>query len=48
MQWLEVVLLKQVNDHEVIIFLLQNIISRFGIPVSLVFYNATYFLLLKL
>lgn len=48
MQWTKAVPLKQVNDQEVISFLQQNIISRFGIPVSLIFDNATYLSLLKL
>jgi len=46
--WIEEVSLKQVNDQEVIIFLQQNIISHFGILVSVVFYNATDFSSLKL
>ena len=36
------------NDQEIISFLQQNIISRFGIPVSLVFEKATYFYSLKI
>jgi len=47
-RWREAVLLKQVNDQEVINFLQHNVISRFGVPNSLVFYNATYFSLLRL
>jgi len=47
-RWTEAVPLKQVNDQEVINFLQQNIISRFGILVSLVFDSATYFSSFKL
>jgi len=43
MRWAEAVPLKQVNDQEVINFLKHNIISRFGIPNSFVFYNEMYF-----
>jgi len=46
--WIEEIILKGVNDEEVINFLKQNIISRFGIPTSLVFDNATYFSSLRL
>lgn len=42
----ESVLLKQLNDQEVIGFLQRHIISKFGIPTSLVFNNATCFSLL--
>lgn len=48
MRWIEVVPLKQLNDQEVISFLQQNIISRFDVLISIVFYNATYFSSLKL
>lgn len=41
--WTKSVTLKQVNDEEVIGFLQQKIISRFGVPISLVFDNAMYF-----
>lgn len=43
MWWAEVVPLKQVNYYEVINFLKENTISRFGVSNSLVFDNATYF-----
>ena len=42
-RWVEEVPLRQVNDREVIDFVNQYIITRFGIPTSLVFDNATYF-----
>ena len=45
---IEEVPLKQVNNQEFISFLQQNIISCFGVPVSLVFDNATYFSSFKL
>jgi len=38
--WTEAIPLKQVNNQEVINFLQKNIISRFSVLVSLVFYNA--------
>lgn len=44
-QWVEVVPLKQVNDQEVTNFLQQNIMSCFGISISLFFYNEMYFFL---
>jgi len=47
-QWIDAVPLRQVNDQEVIKFLKHNIITRFGVPKSLVFDNATYFSLSKL
>ena len=40
--------LRQINKNQVIAFLTENIISRFGIPDYIVFYNAKYFLSLKL
>jgi len=39
---------KWANDQEVVTFLQQNIISKFGIPNSLVFDNATYFSSLRI
>ena len=41
--WIYTILLKNVNDNEVIQFLQRNIITRFGVPSCLVFDNATYF-----
>ena len=40
--------MRYVNDQEVIQFLKENSITRFGIPMSLVFDNETYFSSLKL
>ena len=36
------------NEDVVIDFLQENIRTRFGVPISLVFYNASYFSLIKL
>lgn len=47
-KWTEEIPLKVINDHEVIQFLQQNIITRFGVPNCLVFYNVTYFSSLKI
>jgi hypothetical protein len=47
-RWTKAVPLTKVNDEVVINFLEQHIITRFGVPNSLVFYNATYFSSLKL
>ena len=44
----EALMLKQVNESQVISFLNQYIITRFGVPISLVFDNETYFSSLKL
>jgi hypothetical protein len=41
--WMEVVPLTKVNDEVVINFLEQHIMTRFGVPTTLVFDNATYF-----
>ena len=47
-KWTEVIPLKVINDKEVIQFLQQNIITRFGAPNCLVFDNAKYFPSLKI
>ena len=36
------------NEDAVIDFLQENIMTRFGVPISLVFYNAYYFSSIKL
>ena len=36
------------NENAVIDFLQENIMTRFGVPISLVFYNASYFSSIKL
>ena len=39
---------ESINDNEVIQFLQQNNITMFGVPICLVFDNATYFSSLKI
>jgi hypothetical protein len=45
---MELVPLTKVNDEVVINFLEQHIMTRFGVPTTLLFDNATYFSSLKL
>ena len=47
-RWTKAIPLKNVNDNEVIQFLLRNIISKFGDPNTFVFDNSTYFSPLKI
>ena len=47
-RWTKAIPLKSINDNEVIQFLQRNIITRFGVPSCLFFYNATYFSSLKI
>ena len=47
-RWVEAVPLRKVNEDVVINFLHENIITRSGVPISLVFYNASYFSSVKL
>ena len=47
-RWVEEIPLRQINDQEVIEFFTHSIITRFGVPTSLVFDNATYFSSFKL
>jgi hypothetical protein len=47
-RWMEEIPLTKVNDEVVINFLEQHIMTRFGVPNTLVFDNATYFSSLKL
>jgi hypothetical protein len=42
-RWSEVAPLKVVNTNQVVSFLNSHIITRFGVPECLVFYNASYF-----
>lgn len=42
-RWVEAAPLRVVNTNQVISFLETNIITRFGVPESLVFDNASYF-----
>ena len=45
---MEAIPLKTVNENEVIQFLQRNIVTRFGVPNSLVFYNVAYSSSIKL
>ena len=47
-RWVEAVPLRKINEDEVISFLQDHIMTRFGVPVSLVFDNAKYFSSIKL
>ena len=42
-RWVEVIPLHKVNEDVVMDFLQDHIMTRFGVPISLVFDNATYF-----
>ena len=46
--WVEKISLQKVNKDAVIDFLQENIMTRFGVPISLVFDNVSYFSLIKL
>ena len=45
---MEAIPLRKVNEDAVIDFLQENNMTRFGVPISLVFDNASYFSLIKL
>ena len=47
-RWVEAIPLRKVNEDAVIDFLQESIMTRFGVPISLVFYNASYFSSIKL
>jgi hypothetical protein len=47
-RWTEAIPLKVVNEDQVISFLNSHIVTRFGVPQSLVFDNEKYFSSLKL
>ena len=47
-RWVEAILLRKVNEDAVIGFLQDHIMTRFGVPISLVFDNATYFSFIRL
>ena len=47
-RWVEAIPLRLVNSEQVISFLDSFIITRFGVPESLIFDNATYFSSVKL
>ena len=47
-RWVESIPLRKINENAVIDFLQDHIMTRFGVPVSLVFDNATYFSSIRL
>ena len=47
-KWIEANTLKAINDTEVIQFLQPNIVTKFGVPICLVFENVKYFSSLKI
>ena len=47
-RWFEAIPLCKINEDVVINFLQDHIMTRFGVPISLVFDNATYFSSIKL
>ena len=46
--WVEAISLYKVNEDAVMDFLQDHIMTRFGVPISLVFYNSTYFYSIRL
>ena len=46
--WVEAIPLHKVNEDAVIKFLQENIMTRFGVPISLMFDNAYYFYSVKI
>ena len=46
--WVEAIPLCKVNEDAVMDFLQDHIMTRFGVPISLVFDNATYFSSIRL
>ena len=47
-RWVEAILLHKVNEDAVMDLLQDHIMTRFGVPISLVFDNATYFSSIRL
>ena len=47
-KWVEAIPLCKANEEAVMDFLQDHIMTRFGVPISLVFYNATYFSCIRL
>ena len=47
-RWVEAILLRKVNEDAVMDFLQDHIMTKFGVPISLVFDNATYFSSIRL
>ena len=46
-RWVESIPLHKVNEDNVIDFLQENIMTKFGVPISLIFDNASYFSFVK-
>ena len=47
-RWVKAIPLRKVNEDAVMDLLQDHIMTRFGVPISLVFYNATYFSSIRL
>ena len=47
-RWVEAILLRKVNEDAVMDFLQNHIMTKFGVPISLVFDNYTYFSSIRL
>ena len=47
-RWVEAIPLQKLNEDVVMDFLQNHIMTRFGVPISLVFNNATYFSFIRL
>ena len=47
-RWVEAIPLRKVNEDAVMDFLQDHIMTRFGVPIYLVFDNATYFSSIRL
>ena len=47
-RWVEAIPLRKVNEDKFINFLQKNIMTRFGVPISLVFDNSSYLSYVKI
>ena len=47
-RWVKAIPLRKVNEDTVMDFLQDHIMTRFGVPISLIFDNATYFSSIRL
>ena len=47
-RWVEAIPLRKVNEDMVVNFLQENIMTMFGVPISLVFDNPSYFSSVKI
>ena len=47
-RWVKAILLRKVNEDAVMDFLQEHIMTRFGVPISVVFDNDTYFSSIRL